>query len=684
MKQKPSGHSHVRVMSRELRVVGQIQIPDSRLKTQDSNLQPQALILQPSTFTSPSVPRTPLSLTVQDLQVRHSIRMATKAELIGRLEELIAQEDVEHASETVEAVKEAYEALVAAALQQQQESIAQQQPEPAPVVEEKAEAEERIGPPPAPEPKIHEPVQSAPLPIESAPLQDEQDKRFKQLLDSFNQRVNDIRRKKAKEEADNLAAKKAIMEEMKTMIAGEENIGNAFQRFSDLQEKWKAIGPVPQQAYRELQADFSHLRDEFFYHIRIYKELRDHDLRKNTALKQALITDLESLAEKDAIKELEHGVREYQEKWHQIGPVVREEWEAIRDRFWNATRTVYDKIHEHYRARRAEHEANLQAKQNLVERVIAIGTQTAEAGAKEWKELTDQVLEAQQAWKSIGFATKKDNERIWKEFRNACNAFFDAKKEYFDKLKDQFKEAREKKQALLQEAIELKDSTEWRKTADRLKNLQQQWKEAGSAGPRDENKLWSKFRDACDTFFKHRKEQFEKLDAEQAVHLQEKDALLAEIEAYELTGDRNKDIENLKAFSLRWMNSGRISPKNYDAYSARYRAALDKQYGKLKMEGEERRKMQFRGRVEDIKGSNDPKFALEKEGRFVKRKIEELQTEMRQIENNMGMFNFKSASGEAMKKEMEGKIAKLARDVERLKEQQKELQKELRGVSTQS
>jgi hypothetical protein len=619
--------------------------------------------------------------------------MATKAELIGRLEELISQEDVEHASETVEAVKEAYEALVASALQQRE---AQSEGEPAievphsevieqaevPAGEAAAQEEDRVGPPPAPAPRMPEPV--AQLPMESAPLQDEEDKRFKQLLDSFNQRVNDIRRKKAKEEADNLAAKKEIMEEMKAMIAGEENIGTAFQRFSELQEKWKTVGPVPQQAYRELQADFSHLRDEFFYHIKIYKELRDHDLRKNTALKQALISDMESLGQKDAVKELEQGVKEYQEKWHQIGPVVKEEWESIRDQFWNATRVVYDKVHEHYRARRAEHETNLQAKQHLVEKVLAIGTQTAEAGAKEWKQLTEEVLEAQQAWKAIGFATKKDNERIWKDFRNACNAFFDAKKEYFDKLKDQFKDAREKKQALLQEALELKDSTAWRQTADRLKHLQTQWKEAGSAGPRDENKLWNKFREACDAFFKNRKQQFEQLDAEQAEHAKEKEALLAEIEAYEMSGDRNKDVENLKAFSLRWMNSGRVSPKQYDAFSARYRAALDKQYGKLKMEGDERRKMQFNNRVDDIKSAGDPKFALEKETRFIKRKIEELETERRQIENSMGMFNFKSASGEAMKKDMEGKIEKLNRDVERLKEQHKELVKELRGVTTQS
>lgn len=570
----------------------------------------------------------------------------------------MALEDVELASETIEGLKESYEALVAAA---------QQQP-----------VHEAVGPDGAPLEGAAVQTEATPMAIESAPLLDEEDKRFKQLLDAFNQRVNDLRRKKLKEEADNLAEKKAIMDELKSLIAGEENIGSAFQRFAELQEKWKTIGPVPQQTYRDLQNDYSHLRDEFFYHIRIYKELRDHDLRKNTALKQALISDVESLAQKDSVKELEHAVREYQEKWHQIGPVVREEWEAIRDRFSTATRTIYDKIHEYYKARRTEHEVNLQAKQALVEKVTTLTAQLEATSAKEWKTLTDQVLEYQNAWKAIGFATKKDNERIWKEFRAACNVFFDAKKAHFDKLKDQFKEVRDKKLALLEEAVKLKDSTEWRNTADRLKHLQQQWKEAGSAGPRDENRLWLKFREACDGFFQNRKATFEKLDEEQAVNAQAKEALLAEIEGFAPTGDRTKDIEALKAFSMRWMNSGRVSPKLYDTYSERYRAALDKNYNQLKMEGEERRRAQFQDRVDDLKNAPDGKDRIEKESRFIKRKIEELEGEMRNMERNMGMFNFKSASGEAMKKDMEKKIEKLGRDVERLKGQHKELLKELR------
>ncbi len=588
--------------------------------------------------------------------------MATKSELISRLEELLQQAEVEQAQEQVETVKEAYEALVSAAHQEVQAGAAE-------ATETEAGAENEGSPS----------AEGAPVHIENAQLQDEEDKKFKQLLDAFNTKVNDVRRKRQKEENDNLAAKMAIMEELKTMISSEENIGSAFQRFNELGEKWKSIGPVPQQNYRDLQRDYSHLRDEFFYHIRIYKELRDHDLKKNTALKRALISDMEAVQRVESVREAENLVKEYQEKWHQIGPVVREEWEAVRDGFWNATRVVYDRINEYYRARRAEHDANLAAKQALIEKVNVIVAEAENRSAKEWKELTDRILEVQTAWKNIGFATRKDNERVWREFRTACNVFFEKKNTFFTALKTQFKAAYDKKQALLQQAIQLKDSSDWRQTADKLKALQAQWKEAGSAGPRDENKLWSKFREACDAFFQSRKAHFEALDAEQAVHLKAKEEIIAAIEGFTLTGDRPADMDTLRGFSSRWMDSGRVSPKQFDALNTRYRAALDKQYGQLKMNDDERRRMAFQSRVEDIKSGPDGKFQLEKEGRFIKRKIEEIEAEMKQMERNMGMFNFKSASGEAMKREMEKKIERARQDVDRLRKQHRQLQQEMRG-----
>ncbi|MCB0758128.1 MAG: DUF349 domain-containing protein, partial [Flavobacteriales bacterium] len=222
--------------------------------------------------------------------------MATKSELIAKMEELLQQPDVERSSEAVETLKETYEDIVAVEKAEAEAKAAEEarDEEAAPPPEEEVEA---VGPPPAAEPKVpHQP-------IESAPLADEDDKKFKQLLDAFNTKVNDIRRKRQKEENDNLAAKQELMTELRALIANEENIGNAFQRFTEIGELWKNIGPIPQQSYRELQHEYSQLREEFFYHIRIYKELRDHDLRKNTALKQALVADMEAVQRVDSVRD---------------------------------------------------------------------------------------------------------------------------------------------------------------------------------------------------------------------------------------------------------------------------------------------------------------------------------------------------------------------------------------------
>ncbi|MCL4281129.1 MAG: DUF349 domain-containing protein [Flavobacteriales bacterium] len=603
--------------------------------------------------------------------------MATKSELIARMEELLQQPEVEQAAEAVDALKETYEGLVAAEKAEAEARAAEEAHQAEAAVEEPAT--EQVGPPPAAEPKVpHQP-------IESAPLADEDDKKFKQLLDAFNTKVNDIRRKRQKEENDNLEAKHRLMAELRELIANEENIGNAFHRFNEIGELWRNIGAIPQQSYRELQHEYSQLREEFFYHIRIYKELRDHDLRKNTALKQALIADMEAVQRVDSVREAEQLVKEYQDKWHQVGPVVREEREAISEAFWNATRQVYDRINEHYKARRAEHEANLASKQALVEKALELVKQVEQAepaGTNEWKALTDQVLELQNAWKSIGFATKKDNERVWREFRDACNAFFEKKNAHYTSLKDRFKAIREKKEALIAAAEELKGSTAWRQTADKLKALQQQWKEAGHAGQRDEHKLWTRFRAACDAFFQARSASFEQQDAEQAQHVQAKEALIKEIDAFTLTGDRHADMEALKAFSTRWLNGGRVSPKQYDRLSAQYRAALDKQYGQLRLNDGERRKLSFQSRLQDLASAPDGKERIERECRLVKRKIEEVEAEIRQSEENMGKFSFKSAAGEAMKKEMEKSIHRMRQEIERLQAQYKQLRTELRASAT--
>jgi hypothetical protein len=586
-------------------------------------------------------------------------RMASKQELIAKLEEILQQPDPEQAGEAVDHIRESYEALMAeertAADAVQQEAGQGGEADPA----------------------------QGPVSLENIAPQNEDDKRFKQLIDAFNTKVNDLHRKRQKEEAENLEAKKAVMEELRQMISHEENIGTAFHRFTELNERWRTIGNVPQNAYRELQSDYSHLRDEFFYHMRIYKELREHDLKKNTALKQALIADMEAVSRVESVREAELLVKQYQEQWHQVGPVVKEEWEAVRDKFWSATRVVYERIQEHYRARRAEQDANLQAKKDMVDRVLELATQAGQAVGKDWKELTDKVLEAQNAWKSIGYASRKDNERVWKEFREACNTFFNAKRDHFAKLKEQFKGALEKKKALLDQAIALKESTDWKQTADKLKNLQQQWKESAFAGPKDDQRLWMKFREACDGFFAKRKEHFAEKDAEQDTNRKTKEDLLAEIEAFTHSGNKGNDLETLRGFSQRWMAVGRVHPAQHQLLWDRYKTLLDKHYGQLDVAQTERRQMQFKEHLTSLRGSEDGKYELDRESRLLKRKIEERIAELQQVERNMGMFNFKSAAGEVMRKEMEKNVDRMKKEIDRMKGEHKALMIELRAPVAQ-
>ena len=589
--------------------------------------------------------------------------MTTKSELIEKLESLLDQEEIEAASEHVETLKSSYEEVLA-----EEEKTRRAEADAA--LAEKDEAESLTDPP--------ETEELSP-PIESAQDLSEEDKRFKHLVDTYNAKVNDLRKARIAEEKENLAKKQDIIDRLDKLIEQEENIGNAFNTFKEIQAEWKSIGNIPQQQYREIQKSYSDKLDTFFYTIRIYKELREHDLKKNAGLKEALSTDMEALANSTSIKEMEVKIKEYQEQWKEIGPVVKEEWERIGDRFWSATRTVYEKVGEHYKAKRAVHEENLKAKQDLVDEVKKITAEAEAHSVKEWKQLTDKVLQLQTDWKKIGFATKKDNERIWQEFRHSCNQFFDKKHEFFGGIKEGYEAAKTKKTALITKAEELQTSTEWRETAEAYKKLQAAWKEVGFAGNRNEHKLWGKFRAACDTFFEARSAHFDEQDKAQKQNVEAKSAILTEMQSFSLSGNKGKDLGKLKAFSTQWNEAGRIPQGPAKKMIPIYRELMDKFYGQLDLNQAEKSEAQLQGKLDSIKRANDPKKEFEHAKRQIKRKIDFLKTDVRQYEQNLAMFNFKSASGEAMKKDIEKKIDRAQRDIENLLQQQKQLSKRLKS-----
>jgi hypothetical protein len=488
--------------------------------------------------------------------------------------------------------------------------------------------------------------------------------KFQELLKQYEDRIEEHGKKLAAERQKNFEEKTAILVEFQKLITDEENIGKAFSTHKSLKEKWDSIGDVPGDKYHELQDNWQKLNHSFFYNINIYKTLQDHDLKINQKKKEELIQEVKSLETVAAINELELLVKKFQREWLNIGPSPRETYKELGDTFFGILRESQTRIQAHYDALHANSEENLTKKKGLVEKMREI-LQMEITNASTWNRWTDEVLKIQEEWKAIGWAKKKDNEEIWQEFRGLCDLFFSKRKEQLDQKRNAYKENRDKKEALITKAKELQESDDWKNATDALKKLQEQWKAVGSADPRDEQKLWQRFRSACDVFFSRKKEHYSGIVNQQDENLKLKVTLLEEIESTELTGNKGTDLAWLKSFSERWHAVGYVPKDNIKDIMDRYNAALDKKYGQINAEREEREMSAFRNRVENIKSNGNGDFAVKKEKSFLREKLDKLNAQIKQYENNMGFFTGKGA--EAMRKEIEKKIKATEREIEELK-----------------
>ncbi len=488
--------------------------------------------------------------------------------------------------------------------------------------------------------------------------------KFQELLKQYEDRIEEHGKKLAAERQKNYEEKSAILAEFQKLITDEENIGKAFSTHKALKEKWDNIGDVPGDKYHELQDNWQKLNHSFFYNINIYKSLQDHDLKINQKKKEELIQEVKSLETITAVNELEVLVKKFQREWLNIGPSPRETYKELGDTFFGILRESQNRIQAHYDALHANSEENLTKKKALVEKMREI-LQMEITNASTWNRWTDEVLKIQEEWKTIGWAKKKDNEEIWQEFRGLCDLFFSKRKEQLDLKRNAYKDNKDKKEALITKAKELQESDDWKNATESLKKLQEQWKAVGSADPRDEQKLWQRFRSACDVFFSRKKEHYSGIVNQQDENLKQKIALLEEIESTELSGNKGNDLAWLKSFSERWHAVGYVPKDHIKSVMDRYNAALDKKYGQINAEREEREMSAFRNRVESIKSTGNGDQAVKKEKNFLRDKLDKLNAQIKQYENNMGFFTGKGA--EAMRKEIEKKIKATEREIEELK-----------------
>ncbi len=469
-------------------------------------------------------------------------------------------------------------------------------------------------------------------------------------------------------ENENLRQKRALINRLKEVIEAEENIGSAFNSYKEIHETWKKIGDIPREKRDDTQKEYSRLLEIFFYNIKIYRELKDHDYKRNFQLKEDVIFRLKQLRTKNLpVRDLEASLRSLQDEWEEIGPVNNEDWEALKKNYWDSVKWIYEKINSHYEEQRNVLMDNLKKKKALVEalRNILLGLESIEKG-KEWESKTNEIISFQEQWKQIGFGPKKENDAVWKEFRSLCDSFFEAKKSFNKSLDNSYKDVADKKRALITEVQEINSSTDWKKTADRIVFLQKKWKETGSAGPRNENKLWSEFRAACDVFYNSRDKHFEQQETELAGNLEQKLALISEIEQYVVSEDKTEALSALKNFNDRFSAIGHVPTKNKNEVFSSFKKVMDDKYASLKLEAKEKDLILFKAKVETILASPERGKLLNQERFELKKQMDTLNKEIIQMETNLSFFA-RSKGADQLRKDVEKKIESVKEKITGLK-----------------
>jgi hypothetical protein len=506
-----------------------------------------------------------------------------------------------------------------------------------------------------------------------------EEKDFKAIKEAFYSVYKEVQEKRKAQlelknafEAGNLKQKRDLITRLKDLIENEENIGSAFATQKEIHETWKKIGDIPREKRDEVQKEYSRYVELFYHTISIYKELKENDYKKNTQLKEQVIFNLKTLRNSSKnIRDIEASLRTLQDEWEGIGPVHNEQWEELKASYWEAVKSIYEKINHFYDEQRTVLLENLNKKRALVEQLRAeVSNLEGLDKSKDWDVKTEKVLAIQEAWKQIGFGPKKENEAIWQEFRGVCDTFFAAKKEFNKSIDDVYKANADQKRALVDAIKAINTSTDWKTTADKIVTIQKKWKQIGSAGNRFENKLWAEFRAACDVFYNARDAHFTAQDESLTQNLTAKTDLIAQIEAYVVSENKQESLATLKEFADQFNAIGHVPMKQKNEIYDRFKKAIDSKYSALKLEANEKEMILFQAKMETMQASPERSKGLINEKNELRKQIDTLKKEIMQLENNLGFFA-KSKGADLLKKEVEQKVAHANAKIETLKQKLK-------------
>jgi hypothetical protein len=497
------------------------------------------------------------------------------------------------------------------------------------------------------------------------------------LRQQFDAAIAELRARKAawaaklqEERAANLARKNDIIARISALAEDTDNVNRTFPRYRELQDEFNAIGEVDPTEETALWKRFQEAREQYSDNLKINKELRDYDFKKNLAEKEALLAEARTLAMDDDVIAAYRRLQDLHNKWRQIGPVAKE----LRDDIWNRFREASAEINKRYQAffeeRKAREAENETAKTTLCERLEAIDFATMQT-FNAWEQATKQVMELQAEWRTLGFASKKANRQLFARFRSRCDAFFAAKADFFRNTREELSANLARKQQLAAEAEELAQSTDWKKTTDRLVEMQKEWRTIGAVPKKYSDALWKRFTTACDAFFENKKKAGNSTRQTETANLKAKREIIGKLSALTTDGsEKAQALDAMRELQNQWNQTGHVPFREKDKLFEAYRDALDAVRRHFDLAERGARREKFSRDIEALEGDGDKLF---RERDRIMRIVEARRAELRTYQNNLGFLTSKSKSGDSLVRDMERRIERLQADIDELLEKVKVL-----------
>lgn len=496
-----------------------------------------------------------------------------------------------------------------------------------------------------------------------APAADELEDQFKSLYAEIKEKRAAYNAAQDALKAENLAKKREIISKINEIAEDADNVNRQYSTVQQLQQDFKAIGEVPSENDTEVWKSYQVAVERFYDLLKMNKELRDYDFKKNLEQKQALCAEAEALDEEADIVDAFKKLQQLHTSWREIGPVSKEIREELWARFKNASAVINKKYQAFFEERKANEKKNAEGKEALCVKIEAISTDNLKTYAA-WDEATKAIIGLQEEWKKLGFASRKVNTELFARFRKSCDEFFAKKAEFFKRMKDELAANLAKKIELCEKAEALKDSTEWKKTTDALIALQKEWKTVGPVVKKHSDAVWKRFIAACDAFFEEKKKQNVNVHSVEHENLKQKKDIIAQINSI-LENKETEDAPNkVRELMKKWQEVGHVPYKEKDKVYAEYKAAIDKAFEQLDMKAKKARMANFANSINQMSDTGKVYHERERLVRAYEMKSQELKT----YENNLGFFNAQSKSGNSLVKEMERKIANIKEEIAMLEQ----------------